>query len=158
MDEPRPRRLHQACVRRGKGFTLLELIIVVVFITLILGLSSGFFGNMLPSAKLNSLGREISSTIRHARSLARNEGERQAVILDLDTRTFGLEGKTAKPIPPEITVRIVDPFAGDIYRGKYSLVFYGTGGIEGGTIFLSYRKKTVSIDLDPVVGSVMVKR
>ncbi|OPY64613.1 MAG: hypothetical protein A4E63_03383 [Syntrophorhabdus sp. PtaU1.Bin050] len=151
-------RSDQAERGKERGFTLLELIIVVVFITLILGLSTVFFANTLPSAKLNSLSREVSSTIRYARVLARNRGERQAIVVDLDARTFGMEGGVARPVPPEISMRIVDPFAGDIYTGKYSFVFYGTGGMEGGTIFLSHRKRIVSIALDPVAGTVMVKR
>jgi len=140
------------------GFTLLELIIVIVIIVLVLGMSTLFFASTVPSAKLNGLSREISSTLKQARITAQNKGEKQTMIIDLDSKTYGIEGKEAKVIPPEITARVIDPLSGEVNRGKYSFIFYDTGGIEGGTILLTYNKKTMSIETDPVVGSIAVKQ
>lgn len=144
--------------RRVQGFTLLELIIVVVIIVLVIGMSTLFFASTVPSAKLNGLSREMSSMIKQARLLAQNKGETQTMIVDLDTKTYGIEGKVAKVIPPEITAKIIDPLIGEIVRGKYSLIFHDTGGIEGGTILLTYGKKNIAIEADPVVGSIVVKQ
>ena len=141
-----------------RGFTLLELILVVVIIVLVLGLATLFFASTISSAKLNGLSRDISSTIKQARFLARNKGETQTLIIDLDAKTYGIEGKDAKTIPPEITAKIIDPLSGEVSRGKYSLIFHNTGGIEGGTILLTYSKKTITIETDPVVGSIVVKQ
>lgn len=141
-----------------RGFTLLELIIVMVVIVLILGMSTVFFANALPSAKLNSVTREIAATFRQARSLAQNRGEGQILIVDLDGKTFGMADHRAKAIPGEITMRIVDPLEGTIEKGKYSFIFYSTGGIEGGSLLLSYKSRTVTIEPDPVVGSLVVKQ
>lgn len=134
------------------------MIIVMVIIVLILGMSTVFFANALPSTKLNSLTREMSATFRQARALAQNRGERQVLIVDLDGRTFGMAEHTVRAIPPEINIRIVDPVDGSIEKGKYSFTFYSTGGIEGGSILLSYKTRTVTIEPDPVVGSVVVKQ
>lgn len=141
-----------------RGFTLLELILVVVIIVLVLGLATLFFASTISSAKLNGLSRDISSTIKQARFLARNKGETQTLVIDLDAKTYGIEGKDAKIIPPEITAKIIDPLSGEVFRGKYSLIFHDTGGIEGGTILLTYSKKTITIETDPVVGSIVVKQ
>jgi len=150
--------LHCSWDYNERGFTLLELIIVVVIIVLILGMSTLFFASTLPSAKLNGLSREMSSMIKQARLSALNKGETQSLIIDLDSKTYGIEGKEARAIPPEITVRAIDPLSGEVNRGKYTLVFHDTGGIEGGTILLTYSKKTISIETDPVVGSIVVKQ
>ena len=149
----------QSCVEmeKQKGFTLLEIIIVLVLISLILGLSSVFFAGFLPSAKLNATGREISAVIRHARSLARTTMDRQAVLLDLDNRSYSIEGQAARNIPPEVLVKVVDPASGEIMRGKYRIVFYPSGEMEGGTIILSGRKKVIKIDMDPITGVVWLK-
>jgi len=114
-----------------------------------------FFASTIPSAKLNGLGREISSMLKQARIVAQNRGEKQIMIIDLDSRTYGIETKN---IPPEITARVIDPLSGTVTQGKYSFVFYGSGGIEGATILLTYNKKTLSIETDPVVGSIVVKQ
>ena len=141
---------------RPRGFTLLELIIVMALASLVLGLSALFFANTVPSARLASTGREISATIRQMRFLAQNRGEDLALIFDLDARIYGMEGYRVRRIPSEISIKAVDGVYGEIIHGKYPIIFRATGGVEGGMIVLGYRKKAVLIEMDPVVGSVKV--
>jgi hypothetical protein len=141
----------------GAGFVFLELIIVIFLISLILGLSTVLFSNILPSNRFNATVREISATIRHARSLSQIHGETKVVTIDLDLKRYGIEGRGDREIPPDINIEVIDPLSGEIHNGKYRLVLYPTGGIEGGTIVLWNSKKTVSIQPDPVVGSVVIK-
>jgi hypothetical protein len=145
------------CKITNNGFILLELIIVLFLTTLILGLSTIFFANILPSNKFNATVRDISATIRHARSLAQIYGEKQTITIDLDLKKYGLEGRGVKEIPSDVYIKIIDPLSGEIHQGKYRLVLYPTGGIEGGTIVLWNSKKTVSIQLDPVIGSLVIR-
>lgn len=142
---------------KKNGFTLLELIIVLALITLILGLSSVFVAGFLPSAKANAAGREISGMIRFARSLARLNMESRSVVIDLDNRTYGIEGLAKKSFPPEVHVRVIDPISGEIFGGKYSMVFTPAEGMSGGTIILSWGNKTIRIELDPIAGAVLLK-
>ncbi len=142
---------------KRNGFTLLEVIIVLCLITLIVGISSVFFAGFLPSAKFNATGREISGTIRHARSLARMNTESRTVVIDLDKRIYGIEGRETKSFPPDLLVRVIDSFSGEITRGNYSIVCNPAGGMSGGSIILSRGKKTIRIDMDPVTGAVLIK-
>lgn len=141
--------------RNPPGFTLLEIIIVLFLMTLILGLSVVFFSNFLPSVKFNAAGREIPAMIRHARSLARMNMESKTFVIDLDNKTYGIEGLAAKQISPDYAIKVIDPFAGEINRGKYSIVFNPAGPMGGGTIILAMRKKVLFIDIDPVTGAVL---
>jgi general secretion pathway protein H len=144
-------------MKRENGFILLELIIVLFLMTIILGLSTLLFTNLLPSQKLNATAREVSATIREARSLAQLHGERQFITLDLDAKQYGIAGRGARTVPENISLKIIDPFAGEILEGKYQMIFHTSGGIEGGTIVLWNAKKTIEIQTDPIVGSVIVK-
>ena len=135
------------------GFTLLEVIIVLTLVVLMLGLSTIYFAGFLPAVKFNATGREISATIRHARSLARMNMQTQRLIIDLDERTYGMAGQAAKDIPPNVLIRIDDPASGEILHGKYSLIFHPSGGMEGGAILLSGGKKKMRIDMDPIKGT-----
>lgn len=141
----------------GAGFTLLELLIVLFLIALILGLSTIFFANTLPSSRLNATAREMSATLRHAKHLALINGQKQTITIDLDSKYYESEGITHKNIPSSINIKVIDPLLGEIRNGKYLFVVDSSGSIEGGTIILSTNKKTVSIQIDPVVGSVVIK-
>jgi general secretion pathway protein H len=142
---------------KKNGFTLLEIIIVLSLITLILGLSTVFFAGYLPSVKINATGREISGLIRQARSLARMNTESRTVMIDLDSRTYGIVGLGTKSFPPDVLIKVIDPFSGEIIRGKYSIVFKPVGGMSAGTIILSRGKKVIRIEMDPISGAVLIK-
>ena len=139
------------------GFMLLELIIVLFLITLILGLSALFFANSLPSYRLNATVRDIAATIRQARSLAQIQSERQTITFDLDAKQYGIEGHGSKDIPSDISIKVIDSLSGEIYNGKYQLVAHPVGSVEGGTVIVWNAKRKVSIQTDPIVGSVVIK-
>jgi prepilin-type N-terminal cleavage/methylation domain-containing protein len=140
------------------GFTLIELTVVLFLMALIVGLSAVFFGNTLPSAKLNATGRELSATIRQARSLAQLNGASEAVLVNLDTRRYGIEGRGTRSIPPEIGIKVIDPLLGEVQAGTYRILFEATGGIEGATIDIWNRKRLLRIVTDPIVGTVTLKQ
>ena len=142
---------------RDKGFTLLEIIIVMTLIVLILGLTTLFFGNTLPGARLNSAARELSAMMRYAKMLAQNNGEPQTVLINLDTGRYSIEGVQTRNLPEGINIRVTDPVAGEVSRGNYAVLFHESGIVEGGTITLWNAKRTLNIELDPIVGSVVLK-
>ena len=141
---------------KNNGFILLELIVVLFLATIIMGMSAVLFANFLPSNRINATVRNISSTLKYARSMAQIQNERQTVIVDLDAKRYGIEGQGLKDIPSDVGIKIIDPLSGEILEGKYSLIFQATGNIEGGTIVVWNSKKSITIQTDPILGSVSV--
>ena len=142
---------------RNAGFTLLEIIVVITLITLVLGLTTLFFGNALPGARLNAAARELSATMRYARMLARNNGETRTVTIDLDSRSYGIDQSEPKTLPEDVRIRVNDNISGDISSGNYPVLFHESGTVEGGTITLWNSKRAINIELDPLIGSIIVK-
>ncbi len=140
-----------------RGFTLLELIIVIFLIALIFGISAVFFVNSLPAGKFNAAVRDLASSIRHARSLAQINGTDQAVTIDLDAGKYGITGREMKPLPHGVRLKVLDPFSEEVAEGQYAFHFGPSGSSDGGSIVLWNDKKTVSIVIDPVVGAAVVK-
>jgi prepilin-type N-terminal cleavage/methylation domain-containing protein len=138
-----------------KGFTLIEMLMVIFLITLILGISAVLFSNSLPSQKAEAAAREIMAVFRQARSTAISAGRWQSVFVDIDKRQFGIEESGRKrDVPEGIAIRIIDPVKGNITEGGYRFVFSPAGVAEGGTVILSAGKKTIALDIDPIVGAV----
>jgi len=155
--EKRPACAKSVRLGRDHGFTLLELIIVMFLISLIFGISAVFFVNSLPAGKFNAAARDIASSIRHARALAQINGTTETVTLDLEGKKYGITGKELKPLPPNVRMKVIDPFAQEVAEGQYSFQFGPSGSSDGGTIVLWNDKRTVSIVVDPVVGAAVVK-
>ncbi|MBI5102547.1 MAG: prepilin-type N-terminal cleavage/methylation domain-containing protein [Nitrospirae bacterium] len=144
--------------RPESGFTLLELIIVLFLAALILGISTVFFVNTLASGSFNETVRDLNSSMRHAQALARIENAGKSVFIDLDSRTFGIEGRASRRFSPDINIKITDPYSETIVHGRYSFRFSPSGGSDGGEITVSNKKKTAYITVDPVVGSSVVRQ
>jgi general secretion pathway protein H len=139
------------------GFTLLEVILVLMLSLLILGLVLVSFAGLLSSAKLQATVREFSSSLRQARDLAKIHGEQQGWTVNLDSREYGIEGRRVKKIPSNLDLKIVDSMNGEIQSGQYRLVFEPNWSMEGATFQLSDKKRTFRIELDPLLGAVVTR-
>jgi general secretion pathway protein H len=139
------------------GFTLLEVIMVLMLSLLILGLVMVSFTGLLSSAKLQSTVREFSATLRQARDLAKIHGEQQGWIVDLDAKEYGIEGQKVKKIPFNLELKIVDSINGEIQSGQYRLVFEPNWRMEGATFQLSDKKRVFRVELDPLLGAVVTR-
>jgi Tfp pilus assembly protein FimT len=140
----------------GEGFTLLEMMIVLFIIMVVMGISMVFFAGMMRSARLNASARELSAAVRYAHKLSLSEGSRKVLVIDLDEKKYGIEGHFSKNLDSSIVIRVSDPVSGEVGSGTYSFVFQPTGVGQGGTILLSSGKKETRIQLDPIIGSVVI--
>jgi prepilin-type N-terminal cleavage/methylation domain-containing protein len=143
--------------KKEAGFTLLELIIVIVLSLLILGLVMVYFANLLSTVRLQSAARDFSTTLRQARTLAKINGEPKGVTINLDTKEYGLDGREMKKIPGNISLKIIDPSAGEIHAGEFHLAFEPNWGNPSLTFQFSDKKKVLSISLDPLSGALVTK-
>jgi general secretion pathway protein H len=139
------------------GFILLELIVVLVLMTVIVGFSLIFWANSLPTHRFNAAVRDIGSSIKQARALARIHSRPEAVAFNLEGRTYGVEGHKQRELPADVSVIIKDPVEGEIAEGEYRFLLFPTGGFEGGTIVVRSEKRQASIEMDPVAGTLMIK-
>ncbi len=133
------------------------MIIVLLLSLLILGLVMVSFAGLLSKAKLQSTVRDLSSSLRQARDLAKIHGEKQEWTIDLDSREYGIEGRKVKKIPSNLGLKIVDSINGEIRSGQYHLIFEPNWSREGVLFQLSDKKRVFGIELDPLLGTVVTR-
>ena len=144
-----------------KGFTLLELMVVLVLVTFAVGLVGVNFASRLASFKIRSAAREISATIKYAKSYAQLKDTEQTIVVDLDERKYWLEGDRNKSAQMQEDVRMTVGLPGEAYHeeGKWEIHFFAEGGISSDieAIVLSNESLSFRIELDPIVGSTVVQ-
>ncbi len=140
------------------GFTLLELMIVLFLAMFMVGMGIVAMMSRLPAARLDATAREMSAMIRQARTLARIHMEKQTLIVDLDARSYGIEGRASRKIPEEVRLKIDDSLTGDVDKGIYRLYFSPLGGIDGGAMLLTAGQRSISIKPDPVTGFLISRK
>src|SRR5215813_12553916 len=88
----------------AQGFTLLELLVVLVILGLMVTLAVPLFTHAMPGVEAKAAARDVAALMRAARSLA-IAGDREVTIaVDLDHRTVELAGARTQTIPAGIGI------------------------------------------------------
>ncbi len=180
MDERRSKKINfcnlQFAIGKSgrKGFTLIELIIVLF----VIGIASGLVGIVISRSsgnfELKNFTKDISTVLRYARNQAVTEKKTYCFFIDSDERMFRLyaeKGKDGaedanedssgkytqvlhKPIPGELEMTIRG-------RDKDSsfIEFFSVGNSTGGVVKVVNQKGTVySVTVNRITGKVEVRQ
>lgn len=141
----------------NKGFTLLELIVVLFIV--VLGFSAIGFnlssGN--DSTELKVAARDIVSALRFARGQALISHNETTVTLDLAENTYTVSGRDKiYPISKAIDITLVtaqDELSG---KGLGSIRFFADGSSTGGRVTLELGKSAWQIDINWLTGQIVL--
>jgi len=159
-------RLTPHALRSSRGFTILEIIIVLFLLV-------GLLGIVLPRISLDenlgSVGRRMVGTVRSLQSLAMlaqktvrlyvdlDRGVYWPVILDGNQEKVPIDPTWATPLKLSETIRFSDILAGQGKKesGRVDLFFYPTGRIDPATMHLVDASNNVlAIAIEPVTGAI----
>ena len=162
----RARQFTPHALRSSRGFTILEIIIVLFLLV-------GLLGIILPRISLDdslgTVGRRMVGTVRSLQSLAMltqktvrlyvdmDQGVYWPVILDGNQEKIPTDPTWATPLKLSETIRISDILAdqGKKESGRVDLFFYPTGRIDPATIHLIDAKNNIlAIAIEPVTGTI----
>jgi general secretion pathway protein H len=142
-----------------RGFTLVELLVVMVVIGLAYSLVPPLFSSGASSAELKAAARQIATGLRRARSEAISK--RQEAVLELDIRqhTFRItgDGHTYKlPHQVDVALHTAQSEVQDMQAG--SIRFYPDGSSTGGRINLAGNGQNYQVDVDWMTGRVTINK
>lgn len=136
VSAPGRQQLRACDISSEGGFTLLELMMVMVLMALLVGLVlPGLMGTWERASSRANLGK-LTSALRVARSEAATQGHRVRVFLDLKNGRFRMEGSKQQW---ELTgMRLIDAHLvwEDQEKSQGYIAFYGDGSSSGGKVAL----------------------
>ena len=140
-------------VRRSTaGFTLLELLVVLVLMALMTGLAIPLISAGTPGAQIKAASRELMAGLRQAREQAIVSRQPAALTINVDDRRFQISGHPrAFQLPGKLQIGLFVAEVED--NGKLgSFVFYPDGSSTGGRVTVSLDGQTNRIDVDWLTG------
>lgn len=139
------------------GFTLLELMVVLVIAGLMLALVPPLFSGTVSSMKARGSARDLAVVLREARSLAVIRNNEQRVHLDLETPRYRAGSGKPRALPEGMAMRI-EQVTGPGQTGikRHTIRFFPDGSSSGERITLSGGKRIYHLQLDWLTGSVSV--
>ena len=139
------------------GFTLLEILVVLVIGVLLVALVPPLLSGMSGATELRGAARQLAAGLRNARNEAVERQQEAVLTLDLERRRFGVTGD-----PREIA--LPESVALKLYTAQSELLDSTTGGIRffpdgsstGGFITVSGPKLAYRVNVDWLTGAVAI--
>ncbi|MFT3806954.1 GspH/FimT family pseudopilin [Arenimonas sp.] len=144
--------------RRNAGFTLLELMIVVVLIVGSAALAAMVIGDRMPGQQLRGAAREVAAQLRYTRAQAIASGRPQVFTLDARTRQWLGPQRRHGELPPEIEIKATTARIEQRQADSASVRFFPQGSSTGGRFVLYRERAAWQVDIDWLTGQVNLSR
>jgi len=149
-----PLALEPCTLHLNKGFTLLELIVVLFIVVLGFSVVGINLSSGNDATELKVAARDIVSALRFARGQALISHQETTVTLDLAENTYTVSGRDRiYPIPKAIDVTVVTAQS-ELTEGSAGIRFFADGSSIGGRITLELGKATWQIDINWLTGQI----
>lgn len=148
----RPRR-----AERSGGFTLLEVLVVLVIASVMYVLVLGVPLRGASIADLKAAARTLASGLRQAQTLAMVTRRDALLTVDVEERGFVLAGETElRRIPRDIEIKLFTAQSELIDGKRGAIRFYPDGSSTGGRITVSAGERKYLVDVDWLTGRVAI--
>ena len=142
---------------RQRGFTLLEIVIVLVIMAVGMSVVLAFSGKGASAADLKSSARALASGLRAAQSTAMATRRDAVLTLDVDAREFAFSGESkSHRLPDGVDLKLYTAQTEVESERKGSIRFYADGSSTGGRITVSAGERKFLVDVDWLTGRVSI--
>jgi len=142
-------------VRLNKGFTLIELIVVLFVVVLgfsVIGINLSSGGS---ASETKAAARDVVSALRYARGEALITHEETTVAFDLEENTYTVSNRDkVYTIPGSIALSVVTAESELTGQGQGSIRFFTDGSSTGGRVTLESGKAIWQIDINWLTGQI----
>lgn len=143
--------------RRSRGFTLVELLVVLAIAGVLLSATPALFSAALPGLELKGAARRTVAMLRLTRETAIRQGRDAALIIDVEARRLSLDGQgreLALPRGLELRLSAARREMQDDARG--AIRFFADGSSTGGRLWLTHEARGYEIGVNWLTGRVRV--
>ena len=135
-----------------RGFTLLEMLVVILLISLAAGLVGFGLQQGLRTAKERQVVGQMVEALRSTRARAIVSGNAEKTVFDLRALSFQAPGRPVKHWPADLQVTL-----NTSEQAGSTVEFYPDGSSTGGNLLLASGSRHWRIDIGWLTGSVQSK-
>ncbi|MCQ8180001.1 GspH/FimT family pseudopilin [Methylomonas sp. SURF-1] len=143
--------------RACAGFTLIELVVVLLVAVLGFAALGGSIGSGNKTTQLQALARDLASALRYAHGQALATQQQTSVAIDLRNNSYQISNRDkVYTFAEEVDVSLViaeEEFGADQIG---SIRFFGDGSSTGGRITLEWGNQLRRIDVNWITGEVRI--
>lgn len=141
-----------------QGFTLLELLLVLVIVAAGYALLVRGFPGGAPGTELKSAARSVAAGLREARGTAIASQVPTALVLDVEKRSMEVSnGARPRILPQRLDLKLYTAQSEIVDDRRGAIRFYPDGSSTGGRVTLASGRQKLLVDVDWLTGRVSIK-
>ncbi|MEW5726267.1 MAG: GspH/FimT family pseudopilin [Pseudomonadota bacterium] len=135
-----------------RGFTLLELLVVLVVIGLLAVVAPPYVQGALSRMEAERASDAVAAAMAEARGIAMERNRVVRVSVDTGGGGIDVEGGRWRKLPDEVTLSLSPPPR----DGRWVIVFHPDGGSSGGRVLVSAQGRAWALVVESLTGRVRV--
>lgn len=143
---------------RGRGFTLVELLVVLVIAALVLALVGTSISRSVSGAEMRSAAHKVAANLRYTRTQAILQKSEQIFVVDADAKTFQAPEREMVQLPEEMGVALTTARSELTGENAGGIRFYPDGGSTGGYVELESDNRIYKVSVAWLTGETIVER
>jgi len=144
-------------MKRARGFTMLEMMLVLVIAAMAMGVMLSFSGKGASAADLKASARSIASGLRQAQTTAMQTRRDTQLKLDVETRQFLLPDGSLHQLPEGIELQLYTAESEKLSDRIGAIRFHPDGSSTGGRVTVAIGERKYLVDVDWLTGRVTIQ-
>ena len=143
---------------RARGFTLIEMLAVLMLVALVLTVASVSVSQGLSGAKVRSAGRDLVAALRYTRGQAIVGNTEQVLELDVERRTYKAPKRPEVELPKDMELKLLTAAMEQTGDSKGNIRFFPDGSSTGGRVRLIAGERQWSVEVAWLTGEVVLRQ
>jgi len=139
------------------GWSLVELVVVLVIIAAASSLALPSLHDSLPSLRLSTQAHEIAVMLRDAQRTAIESGKETAVQINLTDKSLKPDYGQLLKLDPQFAIELTSAAEFSGGAGWAQIRFFPDGTSTGAQLHLSYRQRHIDVVVDWMVGKAVLR-
>lgn len=144
--------------QKNQGFTLVELMVVMVIIALIMGLVATSMSSSISAAEARAATRKVVASLRYTRVRAIIDKSEQVFLVNTENRSYVAPGRKQVNLPEGVEVAITTARSELTSEDVAGIRFFPDGGSTGGHIELTVNEREYRINIAWLTGEARLER
>ena len=139
---------------KNRGFTLIEVLAVVMVIALAAGVVAVSIGGGITGMQVRTASRDLIAALRHTRGQAIVKREERVLLLDVENRRYEVPGRPAADLPGGMELKLETARSEQVSDTVGGVRFYPDGSSTGGNIELIRGESVWRIEINWLTGEI----